>query len=141
MTEAKAIPGSCLCGVFRFEVLGSLADVNLCHCDICRRANGTAFSANCPVPVERFKALTDYSTIAEYSSSPGAWRAFCKNCGSPVYARKDSDAGVIRLRLGSLDRTASANIVSHVWVGSKANWDRISDDLPCYERGAHKDQN
>ncbi|MDR2857180.1 MAG: hypothetical protein LBV50_04965, partial [Novosphingobium sp.] len=55
MTEAKAIPGSCLCGAFRFEVLGPLADVNLCHCDICRRANGTAFSANCPVPVERFK--------------------------------------------------------------------------------------
>jgi hypothetical protein len=29
--------GGCLCGAVRFEVLGPLRDVVLCHCGECRR--------------------------------------------------------------------------------------------------------
>lgn len=128
--------GRCLCGSYRFEVEGPLAEVRLCHCDLCRRASGSAYSANCSVPIERYSVLSGTETIAEYESSPGAWRAFCSNCGSPAYARVESDPDHIRIRLGSLPRDAAATIAAHVWVGSKAAWEVIEDSLPCYERDA-----
>jgi hypothetical protein len=45
------VDGQCLCGKVRFEVSGSLGDVRLCYCELCRRANGTVFSANVRVPI------------------------------------------------------------------------------------------
>jgi len=131
-----AIPGQCLCGGFRFTVTGPLENVRLCHCDLCRRANGSAYSANCKVPVERFAVVHDAGTLRHFESTPGARRYFCGTCGSPVFARLDRNPEHIRIRLGSLDREAAAEIVAHVWVGSKARWDRIADDLPKFEQHA-----
>jgi len=37
---------------------------------------------------------------------------------------KDPDH--IRIRLGTLDREVDAEITAHVWVGSKARWDRLT---------------
>ena len=135
MSEA-AIPGQCLCGAFRFTVTGPLENVRLCHCDFCRRGNGSAFSANCKVPTDRFAVVHDAGTLRHFENTPGARRFFCGTCGSPVFARIDGDAEHVRIRLGSLDREAAAGIVAHVWVGSKARWDQIADDLPQFEQRA-----
>ncbi len=80
--------------------------------------------------------MRDDGTLRHFENSPGARSHFCGTCGSPVFARVDGDPDHIRIRLGTLDREAAAEIVAHVWVGSKASWDRIVDDLPCYEQGA-----
>jgi len=135
MVEATT-SGRCLCGAFRFTVAGPLENVRLCHCDLCRRANGSAFSANCRVPADRFAVVRDEGTLRNFESSPGARRYFCGTCGSPVFARVDGDSDHVRVRLGTLDREAAAEIVAHVWVGSKASWDSIADDLPCHPQGA-----
>jgi len=134
--NVEAASGQCLCGAFRFTVTGPLENVRLCHCDFCRRGNGTAYSANCRIPAERFTVVRDDGTLRHFENTPGAKRYFCSTCGSPVYARVDNDADHIRIRLGTLDRNAAAEIVAHVWVGSKADWDRIPDDLPQYREGA-----
>jgi hypothetical protein len=132
---ADKIQGGCLCGAFRFEVERPLGEVRLCHCDLCRRANGTAFSGNARVSVEQFNVISDVTTVKEFESSPGAWKAFCSTCGSPAYSRVAWDQGGIRVRLGTLARGVDAEIMAHVWVASKASWDRITDGLPCYENG------
>lgn len=135
MTETALI-GECLCGAYRFSVEGPIGEVRLCHCDLCRRSNGSAFSANARIPLQRFSFLTDKATITEYQSSKGAWKAFCSVCGSPAYSRVERDPGFIRVRLGTLPRDARASILAHVWVGSKADWDTIGDDLPCFTQSA-----
>ena len=48
----------------------------------------------------------------------------------------EGDPEHIRIRLGTLDRDAVAQIVAHVWVGSKASWDSIGDHLPRYDQSA-----
>ena len=136
MAADATTSGQCLCGAFRFTVSGPLENVRLCHCNLCRRANGSAFSANCRVPAERFAVVCDEGTLRHFESSPGARRYFCGTCGSPVFARVDGDPGHVRVRLGTLDREAAVEIVAHVWVGSKASWDSIADDLPCHPQGA-----
>jgi len=129
------VRGQCLCGQVTFEIEGELGETRLCYCELCRRANGTAFSANVPVPVQNHRLLTGRDVIREYESSPGAFRAFCSNCGSPVYARVVRDPAHIRIRLGTLEKEASAKVVGHVWVRSKPNWFSICDSLPQYEAG------
>jgi hypothetical protein len=129
------IEGKCLCGGFRFKITGLIEEVRLCHCDLCRRANGTAFSANARIPLERYHIIAGKDLISEYESSLGARRRFCSRCGSPVFARVANDPDHIRIRLGTLDREADADITAHVWVGSKARWDRLSWAIPSFERG------
>ena len=120
------IPGQCLCGAFRFEIDGPVGEVRLCHCDLCRRASGTAFSANACIPIKRYRLVDGMDVVREYESSPGANRAFCSRCGSPVFARVKADPEYIRIRLGTLSREAQATITAHVWVGSKASWDQLA---------------
>jgi hypothetical protein len=130
------VRGQCLCGKVRFEVSSDLGSTRLCYCELCRRANGSAFSANARVPASSYKLLSGAELIREYESSPGAFRAFCSFCGSPVYARVMSDPDHTRVRLGTLDTDATAIVAAHVWVRSKPHWYEITDDLPRYEQAA-----
>ena len=98
-------------------------------------ANGTAFSANARIPIERYRVIAGEDSTSEYESSPGARRRFCSRCGSPVFARVANDPDHIRIRLGTLDKEADAAITAHVWMGSKARWDRLTWDIPSFERG------
>lgn len=43
------------------------------------------------------------STYAEYNSSPGCYRAFCRNCGSPLCWFTDEQKSVIELSVGTVD--------------------------------------
>jgi hypothetical protein len=127
------VTGRCLCGAVQFEVRGELGETRLCYCELCRRANGSVFSANVPVPIERYRLISGRECIREFESSPGAFRAFCSTCGSPVYGRTNRDPDHIRIRLGSLSRDAEAKVAAHVWVRSKPSWYPIADDLPRYD--------
>jgi hypothetical protein len=129
------VRGQCLCGQVTFEIDGELGETRLCYCVLCRRANGTAFSANVPVLVQNHRLLTGHGLIREYESSSGAFRAFCSNCGSPIYARVASDPTHIRIRLGTLEKGANAKVAGHVWVRSKPDWFSICDNLPQHEAG------
>jgi len=131
----QLIRGRCLCGSFQFQIIGPIGEVRLCHCDLCRRANGTAFSANARISLKQYHVISGEDLISEYESSPGARRCFCSRCGSPVFARVAKDPGHIRIRLGTLDRETDAEITAHVWVGSKARWDRLTWAIPLFERG------
>ena len=128
----KTAKGSCLCGNVRFEYSGNLGPVTLCHCSQCRKTSGTAFATNSQVDKSGFKILEGNDFIKEYESSPGKYRAFCSNCGSPIYSRRDSIPEKLRIRLGTLDTETDEKPSFHIFVSSKAEWDTIFDDLPQY---------
>jgi hypothetical protein len=118
----------------RLRVTGKLGPAGFCHCSQCRRANGSAFASNAPVRA-KYLEIEGRAGIREYESSPGKFRAFCARCGSPVYSRRDSEPGILRLRLGLLDGDPGRRPLAHVWVGSKAPWYEITDSLPRFEAG------
>lgn len=133
------ISGQCLCGAVAFEVDAPdnhLGETRYCYCTECRRANGTAFSANVPVPLESYKLVSGSDIISEYESSPGNTRAFCSKCGSPVYGKKGADPDHIRIRLGTLEQSAKATVTSHVWTGEKSAWYSIEGYLKRFKQAA-----
>jgi len=130
------LTGSCLCGRVRFEIHGKPGPFGYCHCKMCQRANGTAFSANVPVRSKYLKWIGGRDTIAEYESSPGQFRAFCSRCGSPVYSRRDAAPDAFRIRLGTVDGDPERRSVGHFWVSSKAVWLELADGLPQHPGGS-----
>lgn len=124
--------GSCLCGGVRYTLDAELASIQLCHCSRCRKASGTAFATNSPVPAEKFSLQSGAALLREYESSPGKFRAFCSRCGAPVYSRAEQLPGVLRLRLGSFDTPVARRPDFHFYVDSKADWYEIGDALPQY---------
>jgi len=124
--------GSCLCGGIQFRIATELAPIEVCHCGQCRKAQGTAFATNSPISTTAFLLLRGDGLLAEYESSPGKRRVFCKRCGSPIYSTRSALPGVLRIRVGLIDGPVAAKPVAHIHVASKCNWWPISDSLPQF---------
>jgi hypothetical protein len=80
--------GSCLCGTVRYQIRGELGSIGLCHCSRCRKANGSAFLAAAQVDQKEFTVISGQESLADYESSAGVHRIFCRNCGSPLFSRR-----------------------------------------------------
>ena len=124
------IRGSCVCGGVRYEATGPLTLVARCHCVQCRKSSGAEFATNGSVAKEHFRITQGQDLLAEYESSPGNFRTFCKRCGSPLFKRDTNRPHMVRLRLGCLDEEISETPQFHVFVSEKPAWSEISDELP-----------
>jgi hypothetical protein len=119
----------------KYEYRGELGPIVFCHCSRCRKAQGSAFATNSPINESGFSLLSGKETLREYESSAGKFRAFCSNCGSPVFSRFTGKPGILRLRIGTLDTRIAERPSAHIYAGSHAEWFDILDDLPQYEAG------
>jgi hypothetical protein len=122
--------GSCLCGGVRYALRGELGPITLCHCSQCRKAQGGTAVAAAPVKAAEFSIVSGAELLRAFESSPGKERVFCARCGSPILSRRPAEPEVVRLRLGTLDTPVGAKPAAHIWVGEKADWDDICDDIP-----------
>jgi hypothetical protein len=122
------INGSCLCKGVRFEA-DRIVFFGHCHCSMCRKAHGAAFATFAGVPVKSFRFLAGEELIQRYESSPGNHRAFCRTCGSNVPA-VSGDGRMVFVPAGLFDDDPGARPKMHIFVGSKAPWWEIRDDLP-----------
>lgn len=124
--------GGCLCGAIRFEIHGPIRDIVYCHCSRCRKAQGSAFAANGVVAADHFKIVRGADQLSAYEATPGESKLFCKTCGSPMLSRSTAAPQRVRVRLGTIESDIDERPQAHIFVTSKANWDRITDDLPQY---------
>jgi hypothetical protein len=124
--------GGCLCGAIRYEIEGDLAPIQICHCEDCRKAQGSAFAANVPVATARFRVTAGETRLRAYQSSPGKERLFCSVCGSPLLSRLSDRPDMVRIRAGTLDGGAPVHVGFHFFTASRAGWWPILDALPRY---------
>lgn len=127
--------GRCLCGGVTFNVSGELPPIQVCHCGQCRQAQGGPFATNIPVREAQVQWLSGQELFQAYESSPGKLRVFCRVCGSPLFSRKDSLPGVLRLRAGSLLGDLPTQIGAHIYCESRANWWQEDAGVPHYAAG------
>lgn len=129
------VRGSCLCGTVRYEADETVGPLGHCHCQMCRKAHGAAFSSVVAVGRADFRWTEGEGSLSRYESSPGKWRWFCRRCGSQLISSRDAIGDPVLLRAGCIDSGFDQRGVAHCWVGSKAAWYEIGDDLPRFERG------
>lgn len=130
MSGGKLYKGSCLCGGIHYEIHGEIGDVIQCHCQRCRKANGTAFATNAPIKKEDFKIVQGEQLLKQFQSTPTTVRCFCSECASPIISIKTETPDTYRLRIGTLDTPLEHKPTMHIFTASKAEWDTICDGLP-----------
>lgn len=133
MSQSTTLSGSCLCQGIRYEISGNgLGEIIQCHCQRCRKANGTAYATNTPVHINDFKIIQGEQLLQKYQSTPTTQRCFCRECGSPIMSIKTDTPEFYRLRIGTLDTPIEQKPGMHIFAAHKAEWDTIYDDLPQY---------
>jgi len=127
------ITGGCLCGGVRYEVRGAFLRASHCHCSRCRRHSGAAAGTQGRVLREEFALLRGAELVRAYRPEGGAVKAFCSVCGSSLFGGSWPDGPEVTIRLGSVDGDPGIRPQYHTFVGSKAPWADILDDLPQYD--------
>ena len=128
-----ALRASCLCKGVAIEIDGPVRDILFCHCTMCRKAHGTAFRARGRVKTDELRVVSGEELVRYYESSPGERRGFCSVCGSNLFTRFAARPQELGFALGILDDDPGNRPTCHVFVGSKAPWDEITDALPQYD--------
>jgi len=132
----EKLTGSCLCGTVKYQVTNLNPKMGHCHCSMCRKFHGAAFATFGEVASEDFRWLTGESALKVFIADNGTARKFCSQCGaSLIFKSKNDQATTVEFTLGTLDSDINQYPDSHIFVGSKANWFEISDDLPQFNQG------
>jgi len=80
--------------------------------------------------------ITKDDGLAWYKTSDVARRGFCRKCGSSLFWEPyELDAtGIIA---GSLDGATGLKTMGHIYVGEKADFYEIEDDLPQFDASSN----
>ncbi|MEM8857222.1 MAG: GFA family protein [Chloroflexota bacterium] len=125
------INGKCLCDQVQYEITGRLFSIDHCHCSMCRRQHGAAFATYADFDPANFRWVAGENLIKIYEPSAGGGWCFCVECGSTLAG---TDQGKITsITLGTVEGDPGVRPEFHIFVGSKAAWYEIGDDLPQFE--------
>ena len=97
---------SCLCGGITLGYTGIIGPGNYCHCEDCRRANGSAFNIGLRVERKDLKVRA-ISELRSYKCVSGSGReierCFCARCGSPIFTLHPSKEDYAWVKAGIID--------------------------------------
>jgi hypothetical protein len=128
---SRSLSGRCLCGRVRYRVADEFVYALNCHCSNCRRTTGSAFKPF--AGIERGKlSVTAGAGDMMIFGGPDNHDAHCRACGSLLYSLV-RDGAYVHVALGTLVDDPAIRPTAHIFVGSKAPWFTITDDLPQYE--------
>ena len=114
--------GSCLCGAVHFKVTGTFEHFYLCHCAYCRKDTGSAHAANLFSSTATLEWLSGREQVNTFNlPQTRHLRCFCSVCGS---ALPFASPGMLVVPAGSLDTASSVVPDAHVFMASRAAWDR-----------------
>jgi hypothetical protein len=133
MTDAT-LDGGCWCGAVRYQVADAFLYAANCHCSRCRAATGTAFKAFAGIERERLE-ITDGADRLLVVGDEDLNDTRCGACGSLLFSVV-RDAAYVHVAMGSLIDPPSIRPTAHIFVGSKAPWFEIADDVPQFEEYA-----
>ena len=107
-----------------------------CHCRDCQRAGGAGYA---PTVVVSSRALRLTAAEPKYHSAVAesghtARRAFCPECGAPLYASTSARPDFIGIRAASLDDPSWFRAAADVWTASAHPWDLMDPALPKFPK-------
>jgi hypothetical protein len=131
--------GGCHCGRVRYAVLAAPLSVQHCHCSQCRKGFAT-LSAQGAVIRRADLRITGEEALTRYRTSKSFEYRFCATCGSRIFAYEDSEPELMYFMPATLDGGVHPghppDRESHIHCGSRAEWERLTDDLPKFEEAS-----
>jgi hypothetical protein len=107
-----------------------------CHCRDCQRAGGAGHSPTVIVSRAQFRITRGepryFESVAESGNT--AQRAFCAECGSPLFA-SPAGSDFVGIRAGSLDDPSWFRATISFWADSAQPWDVIDPSMARFPKG------
>jgi len=127
--------GGCACGAIRFKVSAPFMGVGVCHCTDCQKASGGAPNYVALAPTDAFAVTKGEPRVhvAKGDSGADTRRAFCADCGSPLWSAP-AGAPFTPIKLGALDDNADLTPSLHLYVSSARPWHLFHDGLPTFPK-------
>jgi hypothetical protein len=125
------LAGKCECGAVRYRVADAFLYAANCHCSNCRASTGSAFKAFAGIERDNLEITDGADTLLVWGEDD-ANHTRCAICGSLLYSVV-RDGAYVHVALGSLADDPTIRPTEHIFVGSKAPWFEITDDLPQAE--------
>jgi hypothetical protein len=128
------LSGGCECGAVRYSVADEFRYAANCHCSNCRAGTGAAFKPFAGIEREKLEVTDGADNLLVWGDDE-ANHTRCAVCGSLLYSVV-RDGAYVHVALGSLADEPAIRPTHHIFVGSKAPWFEITDDLPQFEEHA-----
>ena len=128
---AEVLEGRCGCGAVRYRVADAFRYAANCHCSRCRAATGSAFKPFAGIEREHFEVIDGLDRLLVIGEED-LNDTRCATCGSLLFSVV-RDGEWVHVAMGSLVDAPSIRPTEHIYVGSKAAWFAITDDLPQHE--------
>jgi hypothetical protein len=125
------LTGRCECGAVEYQVADEFLYAANCHCSNCRSSTGSAFKAFAGIERDKLQVTKGGDELLIWGEED-ANHTRCGVCGSLLYSVV-RDGGYVHVALGSLRGDPAIRPSEHIFVGSKAPWFEITDDLPQNE--------
>jgi hypothetical protein len=127
------ISGQCRCGACTYEIAtDDLPRVYACHCHICQRWTGSAFSLQALVAEDRL-AVTGPIVVQEITTEDRiSVQRFCGACHARLYNTNTRRPGIAVVRAGTLDRSEELACVAHIFTAYRQRWVVIPEDVPSW---------
>ncbi|MEL7447029.1 MAG: GFA family protein [Pseudomonadota bacterium] len=121
----RPLKGHCLCGAVSITLSGMAKEVDVCHCEMCRRSYGSfaAMVAGASFTIE------GEADIGTYKSSDWAERSFCKKCGSALWYRF-TPTDFYSFAAGHFELPEGLPIKQQIFVEEKPDWYDLAQDSP-----------
>jgi hypothetical protein len=130
----RELTGNCECGAVRYRVADEFLYASNCHCSRCRAATGSAFKPFAGIEREKLEVVEGAGALLVHGEET-LNDTRCAACGSLLFSVV-RDGEYVHVALGSLVDAPSMRPTKHIFVGSKAPWFEITDDLPQFEEHA-----
>ena len=130
-SSARTLMGQCVCGAVHYTVADEFRYAANCHCPDCRKATGSAFKPFAGIERDKLHLTQGADHLLIYGDEHGH-DVRCRGCAALLYSVVREGA-FVHVALGSLDDEPTLRPAAHIFVGSKAPWFTITDELPQYE--------
>lgn len=130
-TSIRILSGKCFCGAVVYTVPDAFQYAMSCHCSNCRRTTGSAFKPFAGIKRDKLIVTQGESRLMIFGDD-SANDSHCRLCGSLLYSVV-RNGGFVHVAMGTLLDAPAIRPSAHIFVGSKAPWFAITDDLPQYE--------
>ena len=126
--ETDRLRGACECGAVEYRVADAFLYAANCHCSRCRASTGSAFKPFAGIERDRLEITQGRDRLLVFGDDD-LNHTRCGVCGSLLFSVV-RDGAYVHVAMGSLVDTPAIRPTEHIFVGSKAPWHEITDDLP-----------
>ena len=125
------INGKCFCGSISYQIDSGLRNAESCHCSRCRKMLGSQASVFALFEPEKFSWLEGEDLLSTYNTDENSGIQFCSICGSTLGGIYQGQFSCVTL--GCIEGDPEIEIGKHIFVGSKAKWEALPENIVQYE--------